>query len=171
MKSHLTLVGALLLFVAGCSVNSADRPEKALENKPAPNFKLDLLGGGEVELAKLKGKNIVLLDFWATWCGPCRQVMPTLVQVAKDYNAKGVRYLAVNLREDPEKIKSYLQQAKLDIEVPLDKDGSVAGLYKVKGIPTMVIVGKDGIVKNVHVGSSPNLKAELTKALDKILAE
>jgi len=159
----------MLLMVAGCSVGAADRPEMALVGKPAPDFKLALLEGGEIELSALKGKNVVLLDFWATWCGPCRQVMPALDRVSKDYASKGVRYLAVNLREEPAKINAYLKQAGLELEVPLDKDGKVAESYAVRGIPTMVIVDKEGIVREVHVGASPNLEVELRKALDEIL--
>jgi thiol-disulfide isomerase/thioredoxin len=169
MKSCVAAVGAMWLMVAGCSVGAADRPESALVGKPAPDFKLALLDGGEVELSALKGKNLVLLDFWATWCGPCRQVMPALDRVSKDYASKGVRYLAVNLREEPAKINAYLKQAGLKLEVPLDKDGKVAASYAVRGIPTMVIVDKEGIVREVHVGASPNLEVELRKALDEIL--
>ena len=168
MKSSLALFAAMTLLATGCSAGEAGGPEE-LVGKAAPNFKLDLLDGGQIELAQLKGKNVVLLDFWATWCGPCRQVMPALVEVAKEYESKGVLYLAVNLREDTGKIQAYLKQAGLKIQVPLDKDGSIAGLYKVRGIPTMAIVDKQGIVREVHVGSSPNLKAVLTKALDKIV--
>jgi thiol-disulfide isomerase/thioredoxin len=168
MKSLVSIAGACLL-VAGCSVGANERPESALVGKPAPDFKLSLLDGGEIELSALKGKNVVLLDFWATWCGPCRQVMPALDRVSKDYASKGVRYLAVNLREEPAKINAYLKQAGLKLEVPLDKDGKVAASYAVRGIPTMVIVDKEGIVREVHVGASPNLEVELRKALDEIL--
>ncbi len=170
MKSFVAVAGAMMLAVAGCSVGAADRQEPAaLLGKPAPDFKLALLDGGEVELSALKGKNVVLLDFWATWCGPCRQVMPALDKVSKDYASKGVRYLAVNLREDPAKIRAYLKQAGLKIEVPLDKDGKVAESYHVRGIPTMVIVDKQGIVREAHVGASANLETELRKNLDKIV--
>ncbi|MCP5518178.1 MAG: TlpA family protein disulfide reductase [Verrucomicrobiales bacterium] len=172
MKMFASVLGAVALFVAGCSVGAADRPEMESIGKPAPDFELETLVNGKVDgklkLSELKGKNIVLLDFWATWCGPCRAVMPTLEQVAKDYQPKGVRYIAVNLREDAAKISAYLKKEGLDIEVALDKDGSIAQAYKVRGIPTMAIVGKDGIVKEVHVGSSPDLKEKLTKALDQL---
>ncbi len=144
---------------------------EALVGKPAPAFTLPLLEGGTFELASYQGKQIVLLDFWATWCGPCRVAMPTLVEVSRDYAAKGVRYFAVNLREKPDVIRKYLKQANLEIVVPLDEDGKIARTYNVRGIPTMVIVGKDGKVKKVHVGSSPSLKQELTSALDELLAE
>jgi len=141
-----------------------------LVRKPAPEFSLSQLDGNTFDLAAHQHKHIVLLDFWATWCGPCRAAMPTLVDIARDYSGRGVRYFAVNLREDPETIRRYLKDTRLDIVVPLDKDGSVAKKYGVRGIPTMVIVGVDGIVKKVHVGSSPRLKTELTRTLDELLA-
>ena len=144
-------------------------PQNELLGKMAPEFTLPLLGGSTLELAAHRGKDIVLLDFWATWCGPCRAVMPALAEISRDYADKGVKYYAVNLREDAAKIRSYLDEAKLDIAVPLDKDGSISKKYGVSGIPTMVIVGKDGQVKKVHVGSAPNLKQELTRALDDLL--
>ncbi len=176
MKTPYALAGALALWVAGCSQNSIDQsgspaqsPEGALVGKPAPDFALAMLDGSSIELSQLKGTNVVLLDFWATWCGPCRQVMPALVEVADQYKADGVRYLAVNLREEPDTITRYLKSAGLNIEVPLDKDGSVAQLYRVEGIPTMVVVDKEGIVQDVHVGASPNIKAQLTKTLDRVL--
>jgi thiol-disulfide isomerase/thioredoxin len=167
------------LFPEGSRMNrSAPQPSPAVEapetsgltGEPAPAFTLPLLEGGTFELAAHRGKHIVLLDFWATWCGPCRVAMPALVEVARAYAEKGVCYFAVNLREKPEKIRSYLREAGLEIAVPLDKDGSVAGQYGVRGIPTMVVVDKDGVVEKVHVGASPDLKVELTRALDDLLA-
>jgi len=96
--------------------------------------------------------------------------MPTLVEISRDYADKGVKYFAVNLQEEPAKIRDYLKQADMNIAVPLDKDGTCAKKYAVRGIPTMIIVGKDGKVKKVHVGSSPTLKSEITHALDDLVA-
>jgi thiol-disulfide isomerase/thioredoxin len=170
MRFKLACSAVLAFAVSAASLGAADGPESLLD-KEAPDFKLALLDGGEVELSRLEGKNVVLLDFWATWCGPCRQVMPALQEISNEYKSKGVRYLAVNLREKNDEISTYLKSAKLDIEVPLDKDGEVAKLYQVQGIPTMAVVDKKGIVRDVHVGSSANIKEELKKTLDKILAE
>jgi thiol-disulfide isomerase/thioredoxin len=144
--------------------------QRDLTGEPAPEFTLPILGEGTFALAAHQDKDIVLLDFWASWCGPCRMAMPVLVDVAKQYADKGVRYFAINLREEPQTIRRYLKEAQLDITVPLDKDGSAARQYGVSGIPTMVIVGKDGLVEAVHVGASPNLKSELTSTLDRLLA-
>jgi thiol-disulfide isomerase/thioredoxin len=146
--------------------------ETALVGKPVPGpFKLDLLEGGDFELPLSPGTNVLLLDFWATWCGPCRQVMPTLAEVAKDYAARGVRYVAVNLREKPEVIRRYLTSAKLDITVALDTDGSAAKAFQVNGIPTMVVVDRNNIVRKIHVGASAEVGAELRAALDELLGK
>lgn len=138
--------------------------------KPAPSFKLELLDGGEFDLSQQKDKNIVILDFWATWCGPCVRVMPVMEEVANEYKDKGVILIAVNLRESPQKIRSFLQEQGLHPIVALDKDGAVGTVYKAEFIPQTVIIDKDGIVQAVHVGALPNLKETLKKELNDLLA-
>jgi peroxiredoxin len=144
-------------------------PSRQLLTKPAPNFKLPLLGGGEVDLAALKGK-VVVLDFWATWCGPCRMALPVVSSTTMECTSRGVEFFAVNLREDEEEIRDFLKQAKLNFPVALDKTAQVADLYKVEGIPQTVLIGKDGTVQVVHVGFSPDMKPELRKELDDLIA-
>lgn len=143
---------------------------KALVDKPAPDFTLDLMGGGEFKLADEQQKHTVILDFWATWCGPCRSALPVLTEVSEQYRDKGVILRGVDLREKPEVISDYLKNSHLNLTVLLDKDGKVAELFKVKGIPQTVIIGKDGAVRRVHVGYSPDLKQRLTGDLDAVLA-
>lgn len=143
----------------------------ALEGKPAPTFKLDLAGGGQFDLAEQKGKKIVILDFWATWCGPCRKAMPVIIGVAEALKGKDVVLVAVNLEESAGKVKEFLEKEKLHPTVALDKDGAVAALYKADAIPQTVIIGKDGVVAKVHVGLLPNLKEELTAELEKLIGK
>ena len=138
--------------------------------KPAPSFKLELLDGGEFDLSQQKDKNIVILDFWATWCGPCRRVMPIMEEVANEYKDKGIILVAVNLRESPQAIRSFLQKQGLHPIVALDKDGAVGYVYRAEFIPQTVIIGKEGIVQAVHVGALPNLKETLKKELNDLLA-
>lgn len=127
-------------------------PANQLLGKPAPDFTIDLLDGGSLTLSEKKGKEIVILDFWATWCGPCRIAMPVLGQVSKEMAEQGIRLYGVNLEEDPDTIRAYLEDKGLDITVALDRTGSVSAQYLVTGIPQTVIVDRNGNVAVVHVG-------------------
>jgi thiol-disulfide isomerase/thioredoxin len=131
---------------------------------------LELLDGGRLTLADHRGKNILILDFWATWCGPCRRAMPILSEIAEEYEDKGVKYYAVDLREDDAKVRDYLNETGLKIEVPMDRDGRVAKLYGVTGIPHMTVVDREGVIRDVHIGYSSELKQRITSRLDAILA-
>lgn len=143
--------------------------DHALINKPAPTFALDTVDGAKFDLASLKGK-IVVLDFWATWCGPCTMALPILNEVSNSFKDKDVVFLAVNVQETPEQIKNFLDKNNLKITVGMDPEGKVAELYQVRGIPQTVIVGKDGNVAQVVVGFSPDLKESFTKELSNIVA-
>ncbi|CAN5493932.1 hypothetical protein BH11CYA1_BH11CYA1_12980 [soil metagenome] len=149
----------------------AEAEQHELLKKEAPAIVLSTLDGGKFDLAALKGKNVVVLDFWATWCPPCRQALPILAEVTKAYEAKGVKFYAIDLKEEPGKIEAFLRSQGLQINVALDKDGKVANDYKVEGIPQSVIIGKDGLVKVVHVGFSGDLKSRLNSELESILNE
>ncbi len=153
-------VDPLLAFAAPEGVEKVDMfmpprqpyPAEALQDQPAPEFTLPLFGGGEMALAKEKGK-VVVLDFWATWCVPCRTGLPVMKQIATEYADKGVSVYAVNLGDDPETVKSFVEQFDLaGLPVALDVDASVGSLYMADSIPLTVIVGKDGVVRIVHVG-------------------
>ncbi len=148
----------------------AERGPHPLLGQAAPEVKLDLLDGGHFDLASYKGKNVVILDFWATWCGPCTRAMPVIDKVAEKFKDKGVLLFAVNLQETPDEIKAFLEEANLKLPVVLDKEGDAAKAYKADAIPQTVIVGKDGSVQVVHIGLLPNLEEELTANLESLLA-
>jgi peroxiredoxin len=145
-----------------------DGPHPLL-GKPAPAFTLPLLDGTEISLADHAGKDIVILDFWATWCGPCRNLMPIISDVVADYKDKNVVLYAVNMRENEERIKGFLETLGLDVAVAMDKEGTVATLYEVEYIPQSVIIGKDGTVQVVHVGTAPSIETELRAELDALI--
>jgi len=148
---------------------AAEGPHPLLA-KPAPGIKLDLLGGGKLDLAALKDKNVVILDFWATWCGPCQRAMPVIEKVAAEYKEKGVLLYAVNIQEAPEDVQKFLDDSGLKLPIALDKEGDVARAYQANAIPQTVLVGKDGTVQAVHVGLLPNLEEQLKKELDTLVA-
>lgn len=136
----------------------------------APDYELQLLSGETVTSQQHKGNDIVILDFWATWCGPCIQAMPALIEVSEKYKDRNVVFYAVNVREAPEAVEKFVSERNWDIMVPLDRDGSVGNKFKVGGIPQTVIIDKDGSVQAVHIGFSPNLKQQLSSELDTLLA-
>ena len=141
-----------------------------LIGKTAPDFEMDLLDGGKMKLSDAKGKRTVILDFWATWCGPCRMAMPILDAVAKDYADKGVELYGVNQQEKEETIRAFLEETGLSVTVGLDPAATIADRYLVSSIPQTVIVGKDGTVQAVHVGVSPAFDNDLREQLDTLLA-
>jgi peroxiredoxin len=147
-----------------------DEPPHPLLGQPAPAFTTTDVDGKPIDLAKHLGKNVVMLDFWATWCGPCVQAMPQVEEVAKKFKEKGLVFYAVNCGEDAETIKAFLEQAKLDPTVALDEKDEIGPLYKVEGIPQTVLIGKDGTVQVVHVGFGPDLGKMLTKEIEDLLA-
>jgi thiol-disulfide isomerase/thioredoxin len=168
------------LVIVGCGMAAAvlmmcvgfaqDEPKHALLGKPAPAVTLDLLDGGKFNLAEHKDKDIVVMDFWATWCPPCRMTMPILMKVIEEYKGKGVSFCAVDIKDSPDKIKAFMKDIGLTFMVALDKAGDAAAAYQAEYIPQSVIVGKDGIVQAVHVGLLPDLKERLKKDLDTLLA-
>ena len=143
-----------------------------LLGKPAPDVSLKLLeeGKGEFKLKEHKGEHVVMLDFWATWCGPCVMELPILSEVAEAYKDKGVVFCAVNQQEEPAEIRTFLKEKKLNFTVALDSSGAVGNAYGASAIPLLVLIDKKGVVQSVHVGYNPGIKSTLKKELDTLLA-
>ena len=128
-------------------------------------------GGAKFRLAEAKAKGqVVLLDFWATWCGPCMQAMPQVERVAEEFRDRNVQFVAVNLQETPERISAMLKRHDLHPTVALDRDGEVANRYGATAIPQTVIIGRDGIVARLFVGGGPHLGDQLRDALNAVLS-
>jgi thiol-disulfide isomerase/thioredoxin/outer membrane lipoprotein-sorting protein len=123
----------------------------ALEGKPAPDFKLTAIDGSSVSLADLKD-HVIVLDFWATWCGPCVASIPHIDQINADLSDKGLKVFAVNLQEAKPLVQKFIVSKKLTLPVLLDTDGATGKKYLANAIPETVIIGKDGLVKKVFVG-------------------
>ncbi len=156
----------------------------ALAGQPAPEFTLATIDGGAVDLGELRGQ-IVVIDFWATWCGPCIKALPILHDVAtwaRDEQLP-VKIFAINtfegatLREDTpdgrlKKAKNFWNNKKFTLPVLMDYTDQTAASYGVSGIPTTVIIRADGVVHTAHTGLSPNyaeqLKADIKAALEAV---
>jgi peroxiredoxin len=138
----------------------------SLIGKPAPKFRLAQLGGGQVSDASLKG-TVYVLDFWASWCGPCVQSLPQLDQLYKQVQGQGVKFFAVNVQEPAAGVKDFIGRMGLSIPVLLDADGKVGVAFGASAIPETVVVGRDGVVRNVFVGSGqePDIAAAVDAAV------
>jgi thiol-disulfide isomerase/thioredoxin len=138
--------------------------DSALVGKPAPDFELEMLGGDKFHLTDHKGKTIVL-DFWATWCGPCLQTIPHVAQVHRDSVASGVKVVAINLEESPEEIQKLLKRLKLELPVALDRDGAIAARYGVSAIPQTIIIDREGKVVRHFIGGGTHFAKDLADAV------
>lgn len=118
---------------------------------PAPDFTLATADGGSVSLAELRGK-VVVLNFWATWCPPCRVEMPALDQLQRDLGGQGVVVLAVNQLEDAPKVAGFMRDNGLAMSAALDLTGEVNRAYGVRGLPTTYFVDREGVIRDAVFG-------------------
>jgi thiol-disulfide isomerase/thioredoxin len=166
-KLHNAVEPKFVQANAGGAGGGLTGSESPLRGQPGYAFKLDLLDGQPFRLADHKGR-FVVLDFWATWCGPCMQTMPLIDEVVRDFTGEGVELVAVNMEEQPEQIKSILERHKLKLTVALDRDGVVAARYAVTAIPQTVVIDREGKVSRLFVGGGKNTAEALRKALEEL---
>jgi peroxiredoxin len=138
--------------------------------EPAPDFSLQDLPGHATSLASYRGQKVVLLDFWATWCPPCRMSMPGLQKLEEDFKGRGLEILSVNQGEASDEVRHFIDRKKYSFHVVLDQDLTVAGKYGVKSIPTLVLVDKKGVVQRISVGYSKD-ENDLHQAVERLIKE
>jgi peroxiredoxin len=134
--------------------------------QPAPPFTLRSPDGEVIRLKDFVGQPL-LINFWATWCPPCRFEMPLLQDTYEKYRDQGLVVLGVDVQEGPELVKPFLEQYGLTFPVALDRSGAVSSAYRVMGLPTTVFVDRDGVVVDIHRGAL--IEQTLQGYLDKIL--
>ena len=134
------------------------------------DFKLKDIHGKTVSLSSLEG-HVVLLNFWATWCGPCRSEIPSLQSLYEKLRKKGLVVLAVNLRESRDQVKAFVKQYKMTFPVLLDADGRIGGTYGAQSIPTTYVIDKKGYALSGMVGAIHWDTAEIATYLTSLLEE
>ncbi len=150
---------SLFVFKVPAGAQKVDRigapqqqaPRADFTGKEGFDFKLTSLEGKPVSLKSLRGK-VVMLDFWATWCGPCRREMPVIQKLSKELKAKGLLVYGVNNEADHDKVKSFLAENKYTFPTLMDQEGAVSKQYQVNAIPTLLIVGRDGKIVAHYIG-------------------
>ena len=159
MKTAQTLAVAgviilIAIFTVACDKGSTGSTT-AGELKNAPDFKLEKVGGGMVKLSEYKG-NIIILDFWATWCPPCIKEIPDFVELQKEYGAKGLVILGISLDQNTKKaLPPFMKKYKINYPILLT-DGKVDKAYGgVSGIPTTFVIDQKGAIYKQYVGFRP----------------
>ncbi len=153
---------------AGATEFHEQKEPSSLEGAAAPAFELKGMDDKAVKSDDLKG-SVYVLDFWATWCGPCRAALPKLDEIYQSKKADGLKVFAVNLQEDKDTAAKFVAATHLAIPVLLDTDAKVAESYEASAIPETVLVGKDGKVRKVFVGGGQD--KEILAAVEAALAE
>ena len=169
MLNRLIAASAVFLFLSS-NVNAAPVATGAA----APNFSLPALegsaAGAPVSLESFKGK-VVYLDFWASWCGPCRVSLPILDGLHKQYSELGFEVVAVNIDEELSDALGFLEQFPVSYSVLLDPSSSAPGVYEPQGMPTAYLIDKNGVVRDVHTGFTKGDEVEIEAKIKKLLAE
>jgi len=161
-KSWLCALVLLALFVApGCN----KKLEPAVEGKPAPDFTLKDLSGRPVQLSSLKGK-VVLVNFWATWCPPCREEVPSMLKMNQALQGKPFQWLAVSIDEGgKDAVLDFMKKSGAVMPALLDTDGAVSRRYGTTGVPETFVIDTKGVIMKKVVGgmdwSSPEVLAAL----------
>ena len=159
------------LLLAGFIVLSTPFAAIAAEvGKPAPDFTLKSLGGQNLKLSEMTG-SVVLINFWASWCGPCREEMPLLNSLHKKYEPLGFKVLGVNVEQDVKGAKGFLTNFPVDFPVLLDSDNRVSEQYKVIAMPTTVVVDRDGNMRFLHQGYKSGDEAKYRQMVKELVRE
>jgi thiol-disulfide isomerase/thioredoxin len=156
----IALNGALLLPVAALAAGIAG---------PAPAFELSG-GSGAVNLAQYRGK-LVYLDFWASWCGPCKQSFPWMNEMQAKYGKQGLQVIGINLDMKSEDGHRFLSTTPAQFIVAFDPNGDTPRKYQVKGMPTSVLIGRDGMIISEHMGFNNKDRADLERTIASALEQ
>jgi peroxiredoxin len=136
----------------------------------APTFQLAAMNGKPLALDDLKGQ-VVLINFWASWCGPCRQEMPILDQLYRSYQAAGFTLLGVNVEPSAGDAQKFLKGTPVSFPILFDPQSKVSKLYEVSGMPSTIIVDRKGNVRYVHHGYKPGDEGEYLDQIRALTAE
>ncbi len=136
----------------------------------APDFTLKSYAGSNQKLSEFRG-DVVLLNFWASWCGPCRQEMPLLNVLHKKYKKLGFTVIGVNVEEHSEKARQIVKDVAIKFPILFDSENKVSELYKVSAMPSTVIIDRNGNMRYLHKGYKPGDMVAYKKWVKKLVRE
>ena len=136
----------------------------------APDFTLETLSGGNLRLEEMRGQ-VVLINFWASWCGPCRQEMPILDRIHSRYEDTGFAVLGVNVEGKKGPAQKIVDKTNVRFPVLIDAAQDVSETYDLKAMPTTVVVDRDGVVRYIHRGYKPGDEAKYIEVVKNLISE
>ena len=162
-----SIVGLLLISVGTGGMGAAR--EAIGPGRPAPDLRLPAADGTLVALSALRGK-VVLVDFWASWCAPCRKSFPALHELSEEFRARGLEVVAVNLDQQRKDADTFLVGRPRAFSVVFDQSGKSAEAFDVQGMPASFLIGRDGTIRFAHMGFTDKVledyRREITQLLD-----
>jgi thiol-disulfide isomerase/thioredoxin len=156
------------LFLVALCLSFVNTTGIAAVNK-APSIQLPAIEG-DVDLSRLEGK-VVYLDFWASWCDPCRDSFPWMAELKQKYGTQGLEIIAVNLDKERQMADEFLKTMKINFIVAFDPSGETASKYELRGMPGSYLIGRDGNIHASHLGFKDKDKAKLETAIQKLLQQ
>jgi len=141
-----TLSLLMVLILVACSEADPDASVGVMVGSRAHNFSLESLDGERVSLADLKG-SVVLVNFWATWCPPCQAEIPDFEEAYREHGDEGLVVLGVNVEEPPSQVLPFVTDMGMTYPVLLDRDGRISREYRALGLPTSLLVDRDGVIR------------------------
>jgi thiol-disulfide isomerase/thioredoxin len=170
MRLSPTAFAFVSLLLAGCGPETISRDWHRLEPRiPAGDFTLPQLDGDAVTLSEQRGK-VVIMEFWATWCGPCRYSTPSLDVIYKQYRDRGVTVLLINEGESADRVRAWAGQ-RFTAPILLDQAGEIGRLYHLRGIPRLFVIDQDGDIVYDHAGYRGGLEFNLKLILKELLED
>lgn len=164
---RVAVLGLLLVALVFALYSSFVKDPNAVKvGRSAPNFSLQQLNGPELALSDLKGKGVVL-NFWGTWCEPCKKELPALQQQYTQFKDKGLVVLGVNIGESPVAVEPFVKQFGVTFPILLDSESQITKLYRIGPIPTTFFISPDGDVEEIFIGQLN--EAMITEKVSKIL--
>jgi peroxiredoxin len=168
-QKEATTMKLIRLIAAACVCVPALCHAVAVQDV-APDFVLKSIDGKNLRLNEYRGQ-VVLINFWASWCGPCRQEMPLLQQIDKRYRDAGFTVLGVNVEGKEGPAKEVAGKAGVSFPVLVDDGQKVSGMYKLESMPSSVIVDRDGVIRYIHAGYKPGDEAKYIEVVKQLISE
>jgi len=159
-----------IFAVLVCVFATGSLASAGLEGQPAPDFALKSSTGANMRLSEYRG-DVVMINFWATWCGPCRQEMPLLDELYTRYQRVGFNLLGVNIDDDSRRAMKMIEELGVSFPVLFDARKEVSELYEVEAMPVTVLVDREGRVRHVHHGYKPGYEEKYLDQIRSLLRE